>query len=179
MSAEGSFSFCDGCPAHSNCCTGKTVDLPILTPADTQRISEETGIPRPDFCSETEGRLLTMRARPGGGCYFYRDGKCSVYDVRPIDCRMFPFDVERTESGQLAAIVYSTACPKPTDALKHAGRVGELLREIEPYLDEYASSEAPKLAGHQRQAVAQIKARPALSLVQIEAASEPSTHRDR
>ena len=179
MSAEGSFSFCEGCPAHSNCCTGKTVDLPVLTPADAQTISEKTGIPRPEFCSETEGQLLTMRARAGGGCYFYRDGKCGVYDVRPIDCRMFPFDIDRMESGQLTTIVYSTACPKPTYALKHAGRVSELMGDLEPYLDEYASIESPKLERHQRQAVSQIEARPSLPLVQTDAVPKPSKRRDR
>ena len=35
-------------------------------------------------------RCFTFRRR-GGSCYFYREGLCSIYELRPAVCRLFPF----------------------------------------------------------------------------------------
>jgi len=35
-------------------------------------------------------KCFTFRRR-GGSCYFYRGGLCSIYELRPMVCRLFPF----------------------------------------------------------------------------------------
>ena len=148
MRSSGHFSFCNNCPADLNCCTGKNVDLPVLTPQDVQRIIAETGLNRDDFCQSVAGeQLSTMKAREGA-CHFYRKGKCTIYNVRPVDCRIFPFDIDRTTSGELVWIVYSSACPNQVDARKHLREVQPLLPLLQPYLEEFASRSSPCMEEH-------------------------------
>lgn len=26
-------------------------------------------------------------------CVFYKNGKCIIYDYRPIDCKLYPYDI--------------------------------------------------------------------------------------
>lgn len=47
---------------------------------------------------------------PGGKtCGFYDGGSCSVYEKRPLDCRLFPFDLFEKD-GDLFVGIY-TLCP--------------------------------------------------------------------
>ena len=34
--------------------------------------------------------------QPNGACMFLKNGVCSVYSQRPLECRIFPFDIELT-----------------------------------------------------------------------------------
>lgn len=36
------------------------------------------------------GKLFRIREHASGDCIFYRDG-CSIYTVRPVQCRTYPF----------------------------------------------------------------------------------------
>ena len=148
MNSPGHFSFCNNCPAHLNCCTGKTVDPPVLTPNDVERITAKTGLSRDEFCQPIPGgHLSTMKAREGA-CYFYRQGRCTIYNVRPVDCRIFPFDIDRTTSGELVWIVYSSACPNEVDARQYLREVQPLLPLLQPYLEEFASRSSPCMEEH-------------------------------
>lgn len=57
--------------------------------------------------------LPVMKSREDTTCVFYKDG-CSVYSVRPVACRLFPFRVEEetTANGDvLLNIRYNPTCP--------------------------------------------------------------------
>lgn len=49
----------------------------------------------------------------GGHCYFYNrtNGHCNIYDHRPFDCRMFPFDIIKHHNGDFFWILYVELCP--------------------------------------------------------------------
>lgn len=55
------------------------------------------------------GRRLSLIEKPGGACVFYDDG-CTVYEVRPRQCRTFPFWAENLESRR-AWTDAQRACP--------------------------------------------------------------------
>ncbi len=145
-------SFCKACPAHTNCCTGKTVDLPILTPKDVNRISAATGLDPEDFSKNSDGALRPMKAGYQG-CFFYESGRCKIYDSRPTDCRMFPFDVDRAEDGSLIWIVYSSTCPVSVDASEYFPSVQELEQELDPYLAEFATHTSARMEQHESQVI--------------------------
>ena len=141
------FPFCKGCPADSNCCTGKTVDLPVLTPKDVGLICRKTGLAPRQFCLPTRDVLSTMRSRKGV-CYFYKQGKCSIYRFRPVDCRLFPFDVHVNDEGKAVLVLHVNACPQRIDAEAFAGKVWPLVRQIKPYLKEFAEYRSPRSSRH-------------------------------
>jgi Fe-S-cluster containining protein len=91
--------FCRACT--DRCCTG---DI-LVTPEERARIVERTG--RDHFEPDASG-LFTLRA-PGLCPYLGEGGLCSVHDIRPDICRMFPYWPD-VEDGQVK-IPWDQTCP--------------------------------------------------------------------
>ncbi|MFV2040749.1 MAG: YkgJ family cysteine cluster protein [Candidatus Hydrothermarchaeales archaeon] len=80
------------------CCTDPGSPLELLL-ADIERISKSLKISMAEFFERYGGVLWTnipgtALLIPATGlpfpCKFLVDGKCSIYDVRPLHCRLFP-----------------------------------------------------------------------------------------
>ena len=71
----------------------------LLTNEDIIRIEAE-GYSKIDFClpkKETEG--VNQLKNVKGRCYFLTEkGKCSIYDKRPMGCRVYPLVFELSEN---------------------------------------------------------------------------------
>ncbi len=143
---SGTFDFCDGCPSNKNCCTGKTVDKAMLTLEDIHTISKRTGLKPAEFSVPSKRSLSYMKVR-NSECYFYQNKKCVIYDVRPLDCRLFPFDIQRYKN-QLVLVWYHTACPKRINAEAYEEKVESLLHNLYPYMAEFAELYSPLLDKH-------------------------------
>lgn len=118
--------------------------MPVLTRDDVARISEVTGLDRREFCEESQKSLTVMRS-VAGACHFYRQGKCSIYGARPIDCRLFPFDVAAAADGSISLISYTSACPKSIDASSYVNNVESLLHRLGRQLAAFANLRSPRL----------------------------------
>jgi Fe-S-cluster containining protein len=107
---------CNGCGA---CCKALRV---AITHHDLRRLAEGLGRPAatlvewlsPDavdmtgepesFVELTEGRRLMVLAQQGGACRLLEADRCSAYDLRPLDCRLFPFDLSRDAAGVVVGL---------------------------------------------------------------------------
>ena len=77
------------------------------------------------------------------------DGLCMVHDRKPVDCRLFPFDVIKV-NGTFCWIVWKFDCL----ILRDEERFEEYLRDLEeklipgfrPYLEAYASFRLDELS---------------------------------
>ena len=113
MSNDDKYSIkklCSSCN-HQQCCTG--FDAPIVFPEDFARL-EKNGKATPEYLENTTiagTRLMQIRKKPDGQCVFWNNG-CQIYEHRPFDCRIFPFDVDYID-GEFYWIVYS--CNKDAD----------------------------------------------------------------
>jgi uncharacterized protein len=105
-------------------------NLIYLTEKDVTAISRETGKRAEDIvdtlydydCCYVKIRdngnqvildLPVMKSKEDTTCIFYKDG-CSIYSVRPIACRLFPFRVEEetlTNGDILLNIDCNPTCP--------------------------------------------------------------------
>ena len=77
------------CMECANCCKTMT---PTFTKEDVVRISAHLKMSAKDFKKkwlklDDEGKALVNTTQP---CQFLVDNKCSIYEVRPIDCAEFP-----------------------------------------------------------------------------------------
>lgn len=91
------------------CCK---LEGPNLTERDVQRI-KEAGYTTNNFLEPTAIRKdnstlkaqCRLRKRDDGSCVFLRFNEkskiyeCSIYDARPVLCRIYPFDFERIDSN--------------------------------------------------------------------------------
>jgi Fe-S-cluster containining protein len=101
---------CSSC-THQQCCTG--FDAPIVFPEDRARL-EQNDKATSEYLEDViivGTKLEQIRKKPTGECVFWNN-KCEIYDYRPFDCRIFPFDIDYID-GEFYWIVYS--CNKDSD----------------------------------------------------------------
>ncbi|HSP06322.1 MAG TPA: YkgJ family cysteine cluster protein, partial [Acidobacteriota bacterium] len=86
------------CTKCGHCCTGGPGYVWITIP-ELYRIAELLGIDDKTFVHayvrKVNGRFSLIE-RPNGDCIFYENG-CTIYPVRPSQCRTFPFWPEIVE----------------------------------------------------------------------------------
>ena len=142
---DGTLAFCASCPASNNCCSrvrhGGAVEAPVLLGEETHRIAKRTGQKVTAF-SRDLGDGIFRQVLSETGCAFFANGRCGIYEDRPIDCRLFPVDIFEQDDGRLVWIVYTRLCPMGIDRaglLDHAER---LLPALEGRARGYARVEA-------------------------------------
>ena len=144
---DGTFHFCATCPAASHCCqrirTTDALEPPFILEREAVAIAAVTGDDLDDFIApeSTEGGLSVKAI--DGKCFFYRRGSCSIYELRPLDCRLFPFDIIEEKPGQFVWIVYEDLCPVNFDYAKYfEGAKGAIAKSF------YSAADLRKFADH-------------------------------
>ncbi len=107
------------------CCgdTPKKLRHPLLLCEEAERIVAFVGKPVSEFAAQVEGKepyTFDMK-KVEGKCVFLADNKCTIYSVRPLICRFYPFELKPAENGQHAF--------HPTDECPGLGKGRELLEE--------------------------------------------------
>ncbi len=84
----------------------------LLLEAEARRISEAVSLKIGEFALEVEGEgpFRYLMRKEDGRCVFLRDNLCSIYELRPVICRFYPFKLERT-SGRGLRFSYTEECP--------------------------------------------------------------------
>jgi len=105
---KGIFFECRRCGA---CCTGEP-GIIYVDNGDVLRIARHLGLPATRFIKAhlyPFGDSYTIREDSEGRCLLYEDG-CTVYPVRPNQCRTYPFWFENLRSQKKWRRV-SRECP--------------------------------------------------------------------
>lgn len=117
----GTFNLCHSCVnAKATCCSNPKVDSPMLLPNEAKEIAKATGEKIENFANkvdfsnmyndDTLKSLYQLKRQNGcSSCYFYKNSKCSIYDIRPIDCRIFPYDIKLEKDGNYYLVYYLTS----------------------------------------------------------------------
>jgi len=68
----------------------------LLLGREAEHISGELSLEVEEFSDRVEGQepYIYVMKKKGGKCVFLRGNLCSIYDMRPIICRSYPFDLE-------------------------------------------------------------------------------------
>lgn len=155
---NGTFKFCTDCYINHKecCCSSDMVDMPIF--ADTEIDAIRTQMSKKNMSKETFSVSLhdpyensTIRQikrvvdnpedHPEGRCHFFDtvDNRCRIYAGRPIDCRLFPFDIRLDETkSQYMIVYYSALCDKVLPEYSEMKKYAHILRPyfflMYPYL---------------------------------------------
>lgn len=143
---------------HCNHCCTDVACLP--TPWDVARIVKWTGADPYEFLEfldpdEIEGvddddptwlefddnRYMMSLRRDDDGCHFL-DKKtkfCTIYESRPILCRLYPFKLQQTRDGKFRGFTLHSdvGCPKHQDGQVPTKPLYDLYLEDDDYQDEY------------------------------------------
>jgi len=99
---------CESC-THQSCCT--SFASPILFPTDIERL-KSIGKDGEKYTKDViigGKKVMTLRKKPNSNlCTFFdeKNKTCSIYNNRPFDCMMYPFDIFRI-NGKYHWVVYS------------------------------------------------------------------------
>lgn len=140
---KGTYHFCNSCVGKFDCCCNcESIDAPILLPFEAEKISVSCRKEINDFAEKLTANLYQMRRDDNDdqkGCIFFQNSMCTIYNNRPLDCRLFPFDFKEID-GKYWVVYYHQICsaiPKDVNEIKmcaHAMR--PLLELASPYLSE-------------------------------------------
>jgi Fe-S-cluster containining protein len=94
-----------GCSKCGLCCgdTEQKERHVLLLKSDTERIVAKTKRKISTFATETAAKqpyVYEMHKIPQNGkCAFLQQDQCSIYEVRPLICRFYPFELSTDENG--------------------------------------------------------------------------------
>lgn len=109
-----SLDFCKDCKEVGCCCASESVDMPIMFSFECDNIQMKYNKNKVTFaesikdivnCKREIYRMKSREITDQHGkkkmaCVFYDGKKCTIYENRPIDCRLFPFDI-KMENNEL------------------------------------------------------------------------------
>lgn len=143
---NGTYAFCNTCVGKFDCCCNcNEIDMPILLPKEVENIEAISRISVDEFANKLTQNLFQMKRANNDdstkGCVFFQNNGCSIYENRPIDCRLFPFDFKEID-GEYWLIYYDNvavckALPKDRKEISHcAHNIRPLLDLVLPYMSE-------------------------------------------
>jgi Fe-S-cluster containining protein len=97
------------------CCgdTDENVRHILLLTSEAEQISKSTLKPTSQFAAKISGRepfKFEMKKRTEDGkCIFLENTLCTIYSVRPLICRFYPFELS-SESGK-HRFLFTEECP--------------------------------------------------------------------
>lgn len=117
----------------------------ILTPADYSRLASAGKL----HLAEKAGTHYRMRLTEDGTCSAFKDGRCSIHQVKPTVCRAFPFYVD-----MFVGLCAVTTCPGFgagwTPVADLAEEIQASKKMYQHWLDEIADETADENAGSEQ-----------------------------
>lgn len=91
---------CTGC---GKCCTGSPGNV-WIDETEVNLMAEHLEISKKIFTrrytKKRDGRLSLVETKKDYACIFLKDNRCSIYEVRPQQCRTFPWWKENLKSEE-------------------------------------------------------------------------------
>jgi Fe-S-cluster containining protein len=147
---------CRECPSAKVCCTvatqGGQIESPYLLEGDINAIAEALRTPPETFVERrmnlvTRNEIAFVKSKTVQGCRFHNPdtGRCEIYAVRPLDCRLFPLDIAYINGGY--HWILWEYCVLAEDDLQELLKFGQsLLPLLGDSLRDYATAPLPGMA---------------------------------
>ena len=102
------------CNKCAICCgnTEKRDRTILLLGVEAQRISKEIRKTTREFACKTESSgpyVYQMKKTGEGKCVFLKDNLCAIYEIRPLICRFYPFELKTTRKHPV--FTFTPECP--------------------------------------------------------------------
>lgn len=122
--SDTTYNPCLGCATNQGCC--RHLGGLILTEDEYESIFEEH---KEKLVVTRFDNFLVISLKDGGTCPYWREYGCSIYQDRPIDCRLHPFMMRHFIHGKRAEkIIFNNLndCPQ-RDTLMTEAEAGALV----------------------------------------------------
>ena len=111
------------CNRCSLCCgdTKEKTRHILLLQTEADQISKATAIPIKEFSTETDNKpyVYEMKKPSQGKCFFLKNNQCAIYNLRPLICKFYPFELKYSKDQGTHVFGFTLECPtinkgKPT-----------------------------------------------------------------
>ena len=105
-----------GCNKCGLCCgdTKQKTRHILLLKSEANDISAEINLPIEDFAEQIEDKApycFEMKKPNEGECFFLKNNQCSIYVLRPLICRFYPFELKFDPDKNLHVFGFTFECP--------------------------------------------------------------------
>ena len=141
---EGTYSHCSTCKIKKNCCCDfdDGIDNIVTTINEKEEIVKRLGSSAEVWFKKINDEAYNILNKKGV-CPFYNNG-CSIYDIRPSDCRLFPYDLKEINT-KYYLIKYDLPCGSKY-VKEDVDQVVEVLKTIiKTYTDKKIEERVNKL----------------------------------
>ncbi len=87
----------------------------MLLESEASGISTEINLPIHIFAENIKDKApycFEMKKPKEDKCYFLKDNQCSIYNLRPIICRFYPFELKFDPDKNMHVFDYTFECPE-------------------------------------------------------------------
>ncbi len=149
---NGTYEFCTQCHNERKkcCCSSSDIDMPILLNNEAHRIQgTNPRMHRMKVFSRnirnTQVRQINEVNHSGNepSCFFYdqNENRCKIYNIRPTDCRLFPFDIKLDrETNEYWIGYYEDLCDRQLPEIDVMKQYAHILRPQLFLLFPYANT---------------------------------------
>ena len=128
---DGTYSHCSNCKTGA-CCQDfdDGIDNVVTTVKEKEEIIKRAGSSAEKHFKAINNEAYNILS-VDGVCPFYKNG-CTIYDIRPSDCRLFPYDLKEID-GKYYLIQYDLPCGS-----KHVSEdVDEVIKVLSAIITTY------------------------------------------
>jgi Fe-S-cluster containining protein len=86
----------------------------LVLESEAEKISAETSLPKQDFAEPIADKTpycYEMKKTSAGKCVFLKDNQCIIYEVRPLICNFYPFELKFDHDKDLHVFDFTLECP--------------------------------------------------------------------
>ncbi len=86
----------------------------LLLEEEAQTIAAKTALSKQDFSLEISDKhpyCFEMKKTSEGKCIFLKDNHCTIYSLRPLICRFYPFELKFDPDQEQHAFSFTLECP--------------------------------------------------------------------
>jgi uncharacterized protein len=86
----------------------------LILESEASDISAEINLQIKDFVEEIKDKApycFEIKKTKEGKCFFLKDNQCSIYKLRPLICRFYPFELKFDLDKDMYAFDFTLECP--------------------------------------------------------------------
>lgn len=131
MNEIGCYKDCTNCNANPKCCSYfDEINSPVLNKEELIKIKNFIG--KDDFYEIIGDNLFKLKVE-NNKCIFYENDKCTIYNYRPVDCKLYPFDIINNNS-KYYLILYLLDCFDQNKLIKENNGIDQLINYVVPWI---------------------------------------------
>jgi len=129
---NGTYSHCSQCKLKKNCCCDfdEGIDNIVTTVEEKNTIITRLGKEVDKYFKKINEEAYNI-INIDSVCPFYNK-KCTIYDIRPSDCRLFPYDLKEID-GKYYLIKYDLPC----GSKKVEENIDNVIEKLLPIINTY------------------------------------------